>query len=723
MATRRGSLLAGLTGQVIDVGAGTGASFGHYPPAVERVVAVEPEHRLRQIAMAAAWIASVAVMVTDGLASDLAAPDASFDAAVVTFMLCTHHRPGTQPIGHAPACLQHAACHDAHARQAAGPRRLAAGGRRWQLGDRTPACLPAWLVVAARGDDGLWWRQAREGASGSAGRTESTSVFLALEETISFAPGTRIAGRQGDVMTNLPARPDIDQLRHRARDLLRAARSGDQAAAARIGAVADSMTLAAAQLAVAREHGFASWPRLKAEVEARSSDLAEQVDAFLEASIRDWTGRAARMLAATPQIAGYDFRTAVVLGDAGRVRQMLEHDQGRATRPDPRWGWTPLHAVCASRWHRLDPRRADGLLAVAGLLLAAGADPAARRAGGQGDWTPLRCAVAGAANPAIARLLLERGATPDDHDLYLACFADDGHQSLRLLLDHAHNVQHTTALAAPISTGDTEAVRLLLQAGADPSRPLPGDLFGDGVPSEPPIPPVAAAAQSGCPAELAGLLLDAGGDPDAPHQDGNSPYRIAIRQGRTDIADLLAQHGARDDTTDADRFLLACRQGNQADAERLLLATPGLPGLLGDDGHAGLVDAAGHGQAEAVRLMLDAGFPLDERGQDGATPLHAAALSGSAEVVRLLLDRGADIEARDTTWDSTPLNWAQVGSGLPHVDNTAPDWTATIRALIDAGASTADITLSADDPKPPSPEVAQLLRSYGIGAGQPRSHS
>jgi ankyrin repeat protein len=518
-------------------------------------------------------------------------------------------------------------------------------------------------------------------------------------------------------MTNLPARPDIGQLRRQAKDLLRAARSGDPAAEARIAAVAGSMTLAAAQLAVAREYGFASWPRLKAEMDARSSDLAEQVDAFLEASMRDWTGRAARMLAATPQIAGYDFRTAVVLGDAGRVRQMLEHDQGRATRPDPQWGWTPLHAVCGSRWHRLDPARADGLLAVAGLLLDAGGDPAARTAGRQDGWTPLRCAVAGAANPAIARLLLERGATPEDHDLYLACFGDDDHQSLRLLLGHAQNVGQTTALAAPISTRDTEAVRLLLQAGADPSRPLPGDLFGERLPPEAPIPPVAAAVQSGCPAELVGLLLEAGGDPDTPDQDGESPYRVAVRQGRTDLAELLARHGARDDTTDADRFLLACRQGNQAEAERLLLATPGLPGLLGGVGQAALVDAAGHGQAEAVRLMLDAGFPLDARGQDGATPLHAAALSGSVQVVRLLLDRGADIEARDTTWDSTPLDWATVGSGLPHVDNPAPDWTASIRTLIEAGASTADITLSPDDPKPPSPEVAQLLRSYGIGAG------
>jgi len=59
MATRREDLLAGLTGQVIDIGAGTGATFGHYPATVTRVVAIEPEPRLRQIATAAARAAPV----------------------------------------------------------------------------------------------------------------------------------------------------------------------------------------------------------------------------------------------------------------------------------------------------------------------------------------------------------------------------------------------------------------------------------------------------------------------------------------------------------------------------------------------------------------------------------------------------------------------------------------------------------------------------------------
>ena len=89
MAAHRDALLAELTGQVIEVGAGTGASFGHYPPVVDQVIAIEPEPRLRQLATAAAAAAHVPVMVTDGLASALPAPAASFDAAVATFVLCT----------------------------------------------------------------------------------------------------------------------------------------------------------------------------------------------------------------------------------------------------------------------------------------------------------------------------------------------------------------------------------------------------------------------------------------------------------------------------------------------------------------------------------------------------------------------------------------------------------------------------------------------------------
>src|SRR5260370_1191917 len=175
-------------------------------------------------------------------------------------------------------------------------------------------------------------------------------------------------------MTNLPASANLDQLRHQARALLTAARAGDAASTKRIQAVFDRLTLGAAQLVVARGYGFSSWAGLKGEVEARTTGLGEKVPVFLEASIRDYTDRAARMLAANPEIAGYSFATALVLGDADHVRAEIERDPDLATRPDARSGWTPLHAVCGSRWHRLDPARTDGLLAVAPLLLDPGAD-------------------------------------------------------------------------------------------------------------------------------------------------------------------------------------------------------------------------------------------------------------------------------------------------------------------------------------------------------------
>ena len=67
-------------------------------------------------------------------------------------------------------------------------------------------------------------------------------------------------------MPDLPARSDLGQLRRQAKDLLRAARAADADALRRIGAVSDQLVLASAQLAVAREYGFASWPKLKTEV-------------------------------------------------------------------------------------------------------------------------------------------------------------------------------------------------------------------------------------------------------------------------------------------------------------------------------------------------------------------------------------------------------------------------------------------------------------------------
>jgi hypothetical protein len=78
-------------------------------------------------------------------------------------------------------------------------------------------------------------------------------------------------------MSQLPARPDLAQLRRQARELHRAALAGDADALRRMRRVSGNVGLSAAQLAIAREYGFASWPQLKAEVERRRAQAVTDV--------------------------------------------------------------------------------------------------------------------------------------------------------------------------------------------------------------------------------------------------------------------------------------------------------------------------------------------------------------------------------------------------------------------------------------------------------------
>jgi ubiquinone/menaquinone biosynthesis C-methylase UbiE len=85
----RKRLLSNLPGQVIEIGAGNGLNFPHYPPEVKHLLAVEPEPRLRSLAEEAARATTTEIEVVDGRAEQLAAADASFDGAVVCLTLCS----------------------------------------------------------------------------------------------------------------------------------------------------------------------------------------------------------------------------------------------------------------------------------------------------------------------------------------------------------------------------------------------------------------------------------------------------------------------------------------------------------------------------------------------------------------------------------------------------------------------------------------------------------
>jgi SAM-dependent methyltransferase len=93
LAERRGRLLRDLTGDVLEVGAGTGANLRHYRRAA-RVVAVEPDRAMRRRLAANLFWATVPVQIGDAAAESLPYPDGSFDAVVFTLVLCTVADPG-----------------------------------------------------------------------------------------------------------------------------------------------------------------------------------------------------------------------------------------------------------------------------------------------------------------------------------------------------------------------------------------------------------------------------------------------------------------------------------------------------------------------------------------------------------------------------------------------------------------------------------------------------
>jgi ankyrin repeat protein len=474
-------------------------------------------------------------------------------------------------------------------------------------------------------------------------------------------------------MSLLPEHPDLDQARRRAKELLHAARAGDEAALARLAAVSAPLTLAGAQLTLARELGQPSWAALVREIEARNASMPENVERFLRFSLNLQIGAAARMLHEDPTLAESGFPAAVVLGDARRVEAELRRDPGLATRTDLGSGWTALHLACASRFH-LDPTRAQGLAEVTRLLLEAGAEIDGKSAGRR-CWRPLECAVTSANssrnNEPIIRLLLDRGAPVRSETLLASLYAAGGTWCLELLTKSAMGGPElfTEALVEAVAETNRDAVAILVAAGADP---------------------------------------------DAPGPDGRSARRRALTVGVARTVELLG--GGGDDPVD--RLLAAVVTGDADGARKLAAADPGLIERLEPADCEVLVEAAERGNLASVRLLLELGLPIDARREatddDGATALHAASWAGSAETVALLLDRGADITARDTRWHSQPLEWALVGSGEAPDWAPAPDWVATVELLLDAGASLEGITLNPDEPKQPSAAVLELLRSRGL---------
>jgi hypothetical protein len=504
---------------------------------------------------------------------------------------------------------------------------------------------------------------------------------------------------------SLNERPDLGQLRRQAKELRDAAQRRDPGALARLARhyssqPQDRVSLAAAQLVIARELGYSSWPALKAAIDAAALSRQE-VLAFVDASVEGRLRQASDMFRADPGIAARGLLAAVVLGDAGAVREVLAADPAAAVAIDAERGWPPLLYACYSRWHQIDPGRAPRLAEVVRVLLGAGASPDTNDGGRPRYRSALKGSVE-ASNPDMTEALLQAGANPNPGEPIAEAIGHRDHRSLQLLLSHGARVARTWALGAAVFNDDPVATSLVLGALESGAGSAADAATGE-------LPEAAVHASL----PVVDALLDAGADPQASDDDGIPALRLAVRAGKNDIAQRLRAAGATDDATDADRYIGACLNGDRRAAEQLLGSHPGLRDRLTDEDRAVIVEAAA-GPAGTVALLLHLGFPPDARNRSGEQPLHTAAYLGNAAVVRLLLDAGADVDARDARFDSTPLTFATVGSregaGKPG------DWTGTVRQLVEAGAARQGVWISA---KPPSEEVMALLRSYGITPDEP----
>ena len=141
-AERRGAtehrrlLLQGLHGTVLELGAGHGLNFPHYPTSVSEVIAVEPEPTLRAHSAEAAASAPVPVRVLAGVADDLPLEAQSVDAAVASLVLCS-------------VPDQHRALAELH-------RVLRPGGELRFYEHVIPRCQPKRLLLQAADHSGLW---------------------------------------------------------------------------------------------------------------------------------------------------------------------------------------------------------------------------------------------------------------------------------------------------------------------------------------------------------------------------------------------------------------------------------------------------------------------------------------------------------------------------------------------------------------------------------------
>jgi len=489
----------------------------------------------------------------------------------------------------------------------------------------------------------------------------------------------------------LPARPNLDNLKKQAKSLLDAAKARDRDALRRFTVLpslaqtppdavdASQLALHDAQSAIAREHGFPSWNALREEVESRTLPFEAAIDEFVRCATAGATGRAERLLALHPAIATATLQTALVLGDDAAVEARLARDPALATQPGGVQQWEPLLYACHTSMAKGSPARRDGLVAIVRRLCALGANPNAEY---HWNWHPelprtaLWAAVCVIADLRAADALLEAGANPTDG--VTAHIAGGGGNIDALELLHRHGLQvdgipgGVPPLVHMMMWADTPAgAYWLVDHGADAN--LAWRDTGEA--------PLHVTARR-WDAAMAARLVAHGADVSRRNADGATAHTVAELYGNAEVAAFLLAHGAKDELSPLERFVAACARADRGQAEALLAEHPSLRSQLLPEHHLMLHRPAESGNAAVLETMLDCGFEPDARDKDGVTPLHRAAMGGHPDAVRVLLAHGADVNALDGMFSASPLVWAV--EGRSHAKHGG-DYVGVARLLIAAG--------------------------------------
>jgi ankyrin repeat protein len=434
------------------------------------------------------------------------------------------------------------------------------------------------------------------------------------------------------------------------------------------------------------------------------------IDAFIEAGSVSLEGshvgggldEAEHIRRAHPDVVHATIHAAAVYGDDSAVAACLAADPASATAPGGSRGWDPLTYLCFSRYLRIDRDRSAAFVRAATLLLDAGASASTgfyeHAHSPNPEFESVLYGAAGVAHDAsMTRLLLERGADPNDGEVtyhapewwdpdVIAALVESGRLSAESL---------ATMLLRKHDWHDEPGVRYLLAHGADPNGQT---VWG--------ITPLQQAVRRDNAATIVEALLAHGADPTRPMDPRAAHGRndvdavaLAAWRGRGDVLALFARAGVPMPDEGVLGMLVACARGEETAAKALAASTPEVRAACRDKGGEWLALAAGNGNVAALGCLLAIGVPVgsvwaEGDGYFGIAPasnaLHVAAWRAQHDAVQYLLAQGAAIDITDGA-GATPLQLAVRACTHSYWrDRRQP---TSIAALLHAGADASSLAV------------------------------